>query len=66
MCSMWVNSLVYKRSEFSTQHCLVSLSSFSFLSVPTEQNLSIRTEGGTEREHQTETEEDTQTEKLHT
>lgn len=64
MCSMWVKSLVYKRSGFSTQYCLVSLSSFSFLSVPTLHNLSIKAEGGTERERETETEKEAQTEKL--
>lgn len=64
VCSMWVKSLVYKRSGFSTQYCLVSLSSFSFLSVPTLHNLSIKAEGGTERERKTETEKEAQMEKL--
>lgn len=64
VCVVWVKSLVYKRSGFSTQYCPVSLSSFSFLSVPTVHNLSIRAEGGTEREHETETEKQTQTEKF--
>lgn len=64
VCSMWVKSFLYKRSKFSTQYCLVSLSSFSFRSVPTVHNLSIKAEGGTEREHETETEKETLTEKL--
>lgn len=63
MCSMWVKSLVYERSGFSTQYCLVSLSSFSFLAVPAVHNLSIQAEGGKEREHESETEKKTQTEK---
>lgn len=57
---MWVKSFVWKRSGFSTQYRLLSLSSFSFLSVPTVHNLSIKAEGGTEREHETETEKETQ------
>lgn len=57
---MWVKSFVWKRSGFSTQCRLLSLSSFSFLSVPTVHNLSIKAEGGTEREHETETEKETQ------
>lgn len=57
---MWVKSFVWKRSGFSTQYRLLSLSSFSFLSVPTVHNLSIKAAGGTEREHKTETEKDTE------